>query len=344
MKSSFLVSIVLSAFVCVTASAQTNRARRVQQRPAAQKPAAAKPATQATTTTQTTTQATSETPAAEKSPFDRFYDRLAISYFGVFTSPTLEDWDSSNAAISPDWGDTGKTCRKNCDTYAMNLWNQVNFAYDFGWKMKFVFIPRWTVYFANPRDMDRSAGEDRAMLGLEDFLVGFAGTIFSTEDKKFNWFIRPAMRLPTSHFTRHYDHPTFGQITHQLELAHFLTYDPNPQWQFGLMLQQRMWVYEYRYNPSRLRLLTAPYISYAVTEKTKVQLYYQNMIENNKRWESINGKKPVFKDYYQDALLAVGHDITPTVNLMPYVGVFVNDVPLSMRSAYLGAWISWKIK
>jgi hypothetical protein len=349
MKSSFLVSIVLSALVSASALGQTNRRpRRVQRN----KPATARQKTKTTAkptaapTTQTTTQSVSGASAAEKSPFDRFYERLSISYFGVITSPTLENWDSRNAAISPAYGDTGKAggCHRNCDTYAMNLWNQVNFAYDFGWKLKFVFIPRATIYFNNPHDMSRSAGEDRAMFGLEDFLVGFAGTIYSSEDKKFNWYIRPAMRLPTSHFTRHYDHPVFGDLTHQLEASHYITYDANPQLQFGLQLQQRWWIFEDRYNFSRLRLYTSPYIQYAMTEKTKVAVYYQNMLENNKRWKSINNKEPVYKDVYQDMMFAVGHQITPAVSLMPYLGVFVDDVPLSMRSTYLGAWISWSIK
>jgi hypothetical protein len=72
--------------------------------------------------------------------------------------------------------------------------------------------------------------------------------------------------------------------------------------------------------------------------------YYQNMLENNKRYKSINGKNPVFKDVYQDIMLGVARDITPTFNLMPYLGLFVNDVPLSTRSAYLGMWIGWKVK
>lgn len=344
MKSSFLVCIALSALVSVSAFAQTRKAR----------PATAAPkASTSTTTSTTSTQSVATTSAADKTSFQKFYDRLSIGYFGVFTSPTLEDWDSSNAAISPQLGDTGKNCRKNCDTYAMNLWSQVNFAYDFGWIMKFVVIPRWTTYFANPRDMDTSIGEDRAMIGLEDFLVGFAGTVISSEDKKFNWFMRPGMRLPTSHFSRNANQadsatraagPGFGDLTHQLELAHFITYDFNPTWQVGLQLQQRFWIYEDRYNYSRLRFVTVPYVSYAITEKTKVQAYYQNMIESNKRWESVNGKKPSFKDIYQDVLLGVGHDVTPTVNVMPYVGFFIDDIPHSMRSAYLGAWISWKIK
>ncbi len=346
MKSSFLVSIVLSALISVSAFGQTNRPRRVKQNKPATARQTVKPAAKpaAAPTTQTSSQSVAGASTAEKSAFDRFYERLSIGYFGVFTSPTLENWDSRNGATSPEFGDTGKGCRKNCDTYAMNLWNQVNFAYDFGWIMKFVFIPRATIHFHNPKDMDRSAGEDRATIGLEDFLVGIAGTIVTSEDKKFNWFMRPALRLPTSHFSRNNTNPTFGDITHQPEITSFITYDPNPQWQYGIILQQRMWVYEDRYNHSRFRFYTSPYISYAATEKTKVQLYYQNMWENNKRWKSVNGKNPVFKDVYQDVMLAVGHDVTPKVNVMPYIGYFVNDIPLSMRSAYLGAWVSWKIK
>ncbi len=351
MKSSFLLTMLLSALVSFSALGQTNRARRVQQKPAA--PAASKPAA-ATTTTQTSTQSVATASAADKTPFQRFYDRLSIGYFGVYTSPTLENWNSRNAAISPALGDarldgtddteTGR-CRKNCDTYAMNIWNQVNFGYDFGWIMKFVFIPRATIYLANPGDMNRGVGEDRAMIGLEDFLVGFAGSIVTSEDKKFNWFIRPAMRLPTSHFSRNYKSGAFGDITHQLEVAHFITYDPNPQWQIGLQLQQRFWIYEDRYSPDRLRFYTSPYISYAPSEKTKIQAYYQSMIENNKRSKNIGDRKePSFRDIYQDVMVGVAHDVTPTLNIMPYVGYFVDDIPLSMRSAYLGAWISYKIK
>lgn len=351
MKSSFLVSIVLGALMCASAVAQTSGRKKVsQRRTRVQQRAARKPVVKKETpkpsapATKTSTQAVSTTAAAEKSPFDKFYDRLSISYFGVFTSPTLEDWNSSNAALSPALGDTGKRCHRNCDTYAMNVWNQVNFAYDFGWLMKFVVIPRWTVYLNNPRDMSRSIGEDRAMVGLEDFLVGFAGTIITSEDKKFNWFVRPAMRLPTSHFSRHYRNGDFGSITHQLEISHYVTYDVSPQLQLGLQMQQRLWVYDYRYNPSRLRFYTSPYISYALSDHTRLQAYYQSMIENNKRWESVNGKKPVFKDIYQDIMLGVSQDITDRFNIMPYLGVFVDDVPLSTRSAYIGSWISYKIK
>lgn len=335
MKSSFLVCIVLSALVSMSAFAQAPRAKKVQPKAST---------TTAPGTQTTTSQSVATTPVENKTSFQKFYDRLSIGYFGVFTSPTLEDWDSSNAAISPEWGDTGKNCTKNCDTYAMNVWSQFNIQYDFGWKMKFAVLPRWTTHFANPRDMSTSAGEDRAMIGLEDALVGFAGVILASEDKKFTWWMRPGMRLPTSHFSRNYESGEFGSISRQFEALSAFTYDFNPAWQIGLYAQQRIWIYDERYNPSRFRLYNSPFVSYAPRESTKIQIYYENILESNKRWESINGKPPVYKDYWQTVMFAVGQDITPKLNVMPYLTVFVNDIPLSMRSAFIGAWISYKIK
>jgi hypothetical protein len=354
MKSSFLLTIALTTLLASSAWAQGSRTRAMRgattkpkttktTKPQAAKPAA-KPQAAKPVTTATSTQAVSATDAAKKTSFEKFYDRLSINYFGQFTSPTLEDWNQSNAALSPVMGDTERRCRKNCDTYAMNVWSQVNFAYDFGWKMKFNIIPRWTTYLANPRDMNKGVGEDRAMIGLEDFLVGISGVVVTTEDKKFNWWIRPGFRLPTSHFSRHYNNGSFGDLTNNLEIAHSLTYDFNPAFQVGMNAQQRMWVYEDRYNGSRLRLYFAPYISYSISDKTKWQTYYQLMSENNKRWEAVNNKPPVFKDVYQDMFTGIAHDFTDRLNVMPYIGVFVDDIPLSMRSAYLGAWISYRIK
>lgn len=351
MKSSFLLTIALSALISTTVSAQGNRTRAMRGTtgPRQIKPVA-KPSTPVTSSS-TSTQTVAAVNPANKTAFERFYDRLSISYFGQATSPNLKKWSSKNAALSPQLGDERlnaqdtRRCPKNCDSYAANLWSQVNFAYDFGWKMKFNFIPRWTTYLGHPRDMQRAIGEDRAIIGLEDFLFGFSGVIYTSENKKFNWWTRPGVRLPTSHFSRHYNNGAFGDLTSNVEIAHSVTYDFNAQWQIGFNAQQRMWVFEDRYNPSRFRFYTAPYISYAFTDHTKVQWYYQNMIENNKRWHTIGDRKKVaFRDIYQDTFVGVAHDFTDRLNIMPYVGMFVDDIPLSMESAYVGAWISYRIK
>ena len=67
------------------------------------------------------------------------------------------------------------------------------------------------------------------------------------------------------------------------------------------------------------------------------------MWENGKRWKSINGKTPVFKDTWQNTMVGVAKDITPKLNIFPYVGTFVNR-PLSDKSFWVGAWISYQIK
>ena len=68
------------------------------------------------------------------------------------------------------------------------------------------------------------------------------------------------------------------------------------------------------------------------------------MLENNKRNKSINGKNPVYKNMWQNAYIGVGKDITPKLNVYPYISAFVNDVPFSMRSLWTGLWVSYTIK
>src|SRR5690606_12081770 len=136
------------------------------------------------------------------------------------TTPDFEQWEDNHAAISPEY-ELGPDCN-NCDTYSFNLWSQVNFSYNFGAAMKFNVIPRWTTFFATPKDQDPG---ERGTFMLEDMLVGFSGVILSSADKRFNWWMRPGVRLPTSHFTRNYNHAEFGRLTHGLELTQTFTYD-----------------------------------------------------------------------------------------------------------------------
>lgn len=278
----------------------------------------------------------------DKSTFDKFYNNLKISYFGVLTSSNLESWDQSRASISPEWGIDSKGNDKNSDTWPVNLWNQIAFRYSFGSKMDFVVAPRWVTMLGSTKRMKEP--EDNSFIMLEDMLVGFQGTILSSTDGKFNWWMRPGMRLPTSRVNRTNNNRGLGTITHQLEVMNVFSYDFNPTWQLGGYAQARMWVYEQRYTPTRMRYYLAPYISYKLDEKTNIQAYYEVIFENDRRWKSQNGLKPVYKDYWQNVMLAVGRDITPKLNIMPYIATYVNDVPLSMRSAWFGAWISYSIK
>jgi len=314
MKRSFILTVILGALITTQVCGQT-------------------------TTVTTTTATTTKEAEAPKSSFDKFYERLSIGYFGAASTPAFEKWDSNNAAISPEFS-AGDPCR-NCDIYSFNIWNQVNFGYNFGAKFKFNVIPRFTVFFDTPKDQPQG---ERGNILLEDALIGFSGVLYTSPDKKFNWWLRPGVRLPTSHATRHYNHPDFGRLTYNLEAINSFTYDFNPTFQLGLTTMNRYWIYENRYNTSRARYYIAPNFTYTLNDTTKIIGYYENMLENNKRWESINGKKPVYYDVWQNAYIGVGKDLTPKLNVYPYISAFVNDVPFSMRSFWGGLWVSYTIK
>lgn len=280
-----------------------------------------------------------------KSSFEKFSDRLRIGYFGVLTTPHLDDMEKGqwrNAAISPEFGLEPKGENKNRDTWPTNVWHQISFNYNFGAKMNFVFNPRFMTPLAHGRDME--APEDRSLIEIEDFFFGFQGVVFSSDDKKFNLFLRPGMRLPTSRASRNSGNGGFGASTHQIELGFLPTYDFNSKWQLGVFGQIRNWVYDDRYNYTRTRFYTAPFVQYTIDDKSLVQVYYENMIENFRRWESINDKKPVFKDVWQNVMVGYSRDVTSRLNLMPFASVFVNDKPVTDKSIWFGAWISYKIK
>ena len=283
--------------------------------------------------------------AAPKTSFEKFSDRLRISYWAAFTSPHADDivkGQYRNAAISPAYGNAKTGEQKNHDTWPMNLWNQISFNYNFGAKMNFVVNPRFMIPLASGKDM--KAPEDRSLIMLDDMLVGFQGVVLSTDDKKFNLWIRPGVRLPMSQASRNSRNGGFGRTTQQNEIAYLPTYDFNKTWQVGLFGQVRQWVFSDRMNYSRLRFYTAPYFQYTFNDTSRLQVYYEHMWENNKRWESVNGKKPVFKDVWQNVMIGVNHDVTKKFNIFPYLGVFVDDGPITDKSAWLGAWISYQIK
>ena len=285
----------------------------------------------------TLTPVSSQTAEAPKSSFDKFYERLSIGYFGSLTSPNLETWDSRRAATSPEFSEK----KTNDDTAPLNIWSQVNFGYNFGGKFKFNVIPRFSTFL--DKAPDQAPGE-RGMIILEDALVGFSGVLYSSDDKKFNWWFRPGIRLPTSHGTRATNDASFGRLTYNIELLSVFSYDFNSKWQLALTSQDRYWIFENRYNASRNRFYTAPYITYTINDTTKIQAYYENMLENNKRWKSINGKNPSYRNVWQNAYIGIAKDITPKLNVYPFISAFVNDVPFSTQSFWLGLWVSYQIK
>lgn len=316
MKSSFLFGISIFVLMVSVASAQNKQ-----------------------------TSVISTTEVVEKTSFKKFSDRLRIGYFGVLTTPTFRDMEKGqwrNAAISPEWGQASSGEKKNQDTWPTNLWHQISFNFNFGARMNFVVNPRFMTPLASPTDM--KAPEDRSFIELEDFLVGFQGVVYSSTDKKFNLWIRPGMRMPVSRASRNSTNRGLGSTTHQIELGYLPTYDINKTWQVGIFGQFRNWIYDDRYNYTRMRIYTAPFVQYTIDDTSRVQVYYENMLENDRRWKSLNGKVPVFQDYWQNVFAGYSKDITPKFNVFPYIGAFVNDVPFSSQSFWAGAWISYQIK
>lgn len=316
MKSSFLLTLVLSALAANVALAQI-----------------------------TTRPSTQDLKPNTKTTFQKFSDRLRISYFGVLTTPHFDDMEKGqwrNAAISPEYGNAPKGEHKNQDTWPTNLWNQISFNFNFGAKMNFVVNPRFMIPLAASRDMKEP--EDRALIMIDDILLGFQGVVYSSEDKKFNLWIRPGMRLPTSRASRNSGNGGFGNTTRQLEVGYNPTYDFSKTWQLGVFGQVRQWVYDERYTEGRVRFYTAPYVQYTIDDVSRVQVYYEHMWENFRNQQSVNDKDPVYKDKWQSVMAGYSRDITPKFNVFPYVTCFVNDTPITDKSFFLGAWISYQIK
>jgi hypothetical protein len=324
MKSSFILSLVVMAFLAKPVFAQTTRKLK-QIKPTATAPA--KPVKTVKPTTSTPV-ATAATPVVEKSSFDKFYDRLKVGYFGAFSGSSLGEWDEK-AMDEKGIRSSG---------YVHNVWNQLSFNYNFGAKMNFVINPRWML---NTGATHGANAKTRGVLSMEDWLVGFQGVIISAFDKKLNLWTRPGIRLPTSRLSREND------ITMQPEALSILSYDIDKTWQLGMFQQLRHWVYEQRYTSYRYRLFHAPYIQYAWNDKNRLQLYYEHYLENRSRLPSQNGKSHNLQDYWQNAMLAWSSDITPKLGVMPFIGYILDTNYATQRPlepAWLGAWIFYTIK
>jgi hypothetical protein len=280
-----------------------------------------------------------------KTTFDNFWDRVKIGYFGVFTSPHFDDMERGNwenAAISPEWGNAPKGDAKNQDTWPTNLWNQVSFNFNFGAKMNFVINPRFAIMLEHPKDMKQPETRDAVM--LDDVLFGFQGVILSSDNKAFNLWTRLGVRLPTSKPNRNTGSAGAGTISHQNDIAYNATYDFNKTWQLGLQGQFRQWVIEDSYGFARFRIATAPFIQYTIDDVSRTLVYYDNIIETDRRGKPADDRDPVFKDKWQDLLLGYSRDITPKFNMMPYIACFIADRPVTDKSFWIGAWISYQIK
>ncbi len=262
-----------------------------------------------------------------KSSFDKFYERLKIGYFGAYSGSSLGEWDHRALDVH---GTKDKS-------YVQNLFNQLSFNYNFGAKLGFIINPRWTTNLASTKGYSEGS---RGLLAIEDTLAGFQGVIFTSEDKKFNWWLRAALRLPTSPGSRDAD------ITYQPDFANNLSYDFDKTWQVGAFIVYRHWVFENKYNFDRYRIYTAPFVQYAMDDTARIQVWWETLADN--RTEIKNGKKvSLLKEELQDVFVGYSKDITPQFNIFPYIGFMLNTNYAYDRPAdamYLAAWISYQIK
>lgn len=259
----------------------------------------------------------------QPSSFEKFYDRLKIGYFAMASGSTLNHWDNSTISELGDKDYTGPP----------NIFNQISFNYNFGWKMNFVLNPRWSNYLTGGRGVG-----NKTFMVIEDMLVGLQGVIQTSEDKKYNLWVRAGARLPTSRGSREAD------ISIQPEVMMIPSYDFNTTWQLGGYVQIRSWVYEQRYTDDRYRFYLSPYILYTINDTTKFQAFYQ--MQNDRKLGTRGLRK-----YYEDVMLAISKDITPKLNFMPYVGYYLHNqwkeqdaVKYPLDKTYLGFWLSYQIK
>jgi hypothetical protein len=283
-------------------------------------------------------------PVVPKSAFNRFSDRLMISYFSAYQGSALGQMDQHPI---DEHG-------KKDTTSGQYIFNQISFNYNFGWKMNFVLNPRFSVNLGNTSSLPDS---NNGIVVIEDALMGFQGVIFSSDDKKFNFWMRAGARLPTSKASR------AGNITAQPDFYMNPTYDFSKKWQFSSYAQIRHWIYDNKVTAYRYRFYVAPYIQYTINDHTRLLAFYEIYLENRKHLQSQNQQAPLFQNYWQNIMLAVSQDLTKDgwVNFMPFIGFFVdtrsdhskastsnppsrNITTAPLDSAWLGFWFSWRFK
>ena len=297
-------------------------------------------ATMTVATAQTTVKPTSET---QKTSFQKFYDRLRITYLGFITGPgvgDVKDGQFNYASTSPET-EVKELGRDNRDALPTNLYSSVAFNYNFGAKMSFVLIPRFTLPLGSTSNLE---GGDQGLITLEDTLVGFQGVVYASDDKKFNLFIRPGVRLPVSQGSRNSGNAGLGSYTHQTDLLIAPSYTFNDKWELGLAGQIRTWIIDDRYNYTRNRFGFFPSLTYTIDDVSKIAVNYEVLVENQRRWKSLNNKVPVYKDIWQNAYVGYSRQVTEKFNVQPFLAMYVNDTPIDNDSFWVGAYLSYKIK
>ncbi len=331
MKSLFLVSLIC-LLVAGPAMSQTRRTKKSSQ--TSSKVRRTKKNVPRTPRTKKTVMPVAEKKVEDKSHSDKFLERLKVIYFSIYSSSPLSSWHADYAAWNT-FTDTGKACPYNCDSIPQNIFNLLILVYNYAPNKSFVIQPRWSFYLGQQ-------GNDPSAVVMEDWVASWGYR------HKFNdeWSLdfRPGIRLPFSRGTRNTDDAALGDLTHQPDIQLLVNYNPNKEWSFQYILQNRFWIFEDRYNETRHRIAQTLNTNYQLTEKLQLQHYVEYWFQNDRRRESLNGKSVSYKNNFFNTYGGVSYMVTPKFGVTPLVGFYPNDPNLSWHSTYAQVWFLYLFK
>lgn len=326
MKSLFLVTLIC-LLVAGPVMSQTKRTKKSPQT-SSKKVRRTKKKVQSSQKTKKTVMPVAEKKVEDKSHFDKFNDRLRIIYFSIYSTAPLTNWHADFTPVNSFKEGTKAGCGYNCDDYASNIFNLLILVYNYSPNASFVIQPRWSIFTGQ--------SSDNSLLQLEDWVVSW-GYRHKFSDE---WSIdlRPGVRLPFSRGSRNSDVAGIGDLTLQPDFLVLLNYNPNKDWSFQYILQNRFWVYEDRFNETRHRIAQTLNTNYQLTDKLQFQHYIDYWVENSNRRESLNGKSVSYKQNFFNTYAGVSYMVTPKFGVTPLIGFYPDDPNLSWHSANAQVW------
>jgi hypothetical protein len=230
-------------------------------------------------------------------------DHLKIGYFSELLGPAL----TNEEGTYPDVDSKGNYVQGK---EPIQLWNQVSF----GWKLdstwRAIFNPRFTTQFGDRSRLMQNDG----ILRTEDFLVGAQGTIWKSG--QWSLWVRPAYRLPTSRAT------IDANWNGQAEWLHILDRAPgtDTKWGMGMWTMYRHYVPSSESTNERWRLYVAPYLTYTINDKIRLEGYYENEIQHNQEigYKDLNYSQRTL----QSAFTGFTYTFSPKFSVFPFIRMY----------------------
>jgi hypothetical protein len=255
---------------------------------------------------------------ADQSWSKTVYDKLRINYFSEYLGPNLARINDEQPDVDAkgNYADTPEPAQ---------LWNQVSFNWKLNDTWSLIINPRFTLQLGSTIDLP----SDDGLFRTEDFLVGAQGTIW----KNGPWSIwaRPGYRLPTSRGTR--DANWNGQV----EWLHILDWtSPETKWNFGAWNMYRFYVPTEESTNERWRIYFAPYVTYTLNSKWRLEAFYENEIQHNEEIGAKNYNYAVRT--LQSAMTGVTYTISPSLSVFPFLRYYTVR-KFDAETIGFGAWI-----